>query len=535
MKIPVLFSLLFISYIKLCSSHPSQTVFQGKGTTSKKIAIIGGGASGSSTAMFLSNTIGKSIPIDITVFEKNNYIGGRSTTVRIKDDPNLGEIELGASIFVEVNYNMMNATKKFSLDLKKHTDETKLGIWDGDSFIFEESGNQYWDMLKILWRYGRSPLKFNSHKNSILEKFLQVYQKDLASFTTLDDIINRLDLDDLVNQTATKYYIDSLGDKFVYEMLQTASRGNYNQDTDFIHAFGALVSMAAGSDSWTVAGGNYRIFEQFLERSINTKVHLNTKVTSIEYNIHNDQKYTVYTSSSSSDPHEENVEKENGQDFDIVVIASPLHSSDIDTSCLKLSKHHFNRDYHTVHVTLVTGFADPTYFGRNKDDVPTEIITTGIPLVDHFNKKQAFFTSITRQETLDNGESVYKLFSPNKLTDEDLSVLFYNTSWVYHHEWQAFPKLYPNGNRETENYDWPSLILHGFHQYDKNNNNSENNLDDQLNNGGIIYANAFESFISTMETQTIIGKNIAKIIYDQWCYHDNENLCVPFGDGWGDL
>ncbi|KAI9307902.1 Prenylcysteine lyase-domain-containing protein [Cunninghamella echinulata] len=529
--------LLFLLNISLCSSHSPQIVFQGKSPV-KKIAIIGGGASGTSTAFWLSNTIGQSIPIDITVYEKNNYIGGRSTTIPIKDDPSLGYIELGASIFVEANYNMMNASKKFGFPLKRLTAATKLGIWDGESFLFEESGNQYWDVLKLFWRFGTAPLKFSSHKDKILGKFLKVYQDDLPSFTTLDDIIDYLDLNELVNQTATDYFATKYGDQFVHEMIQTGSRGNYNQDVDYLHAFGALVSMAAGSGAWSLEDGNYRIFEKFLEKSTNTKLYLNTKVTSIDFDIHRDKKYTIYTHPSSSSTVDQK-EKEEGQDFDMIVLASPLHLSDIDTSCLKLHKHHFERDYHTVHVTMIAGYPNPSYFGRNEDNVPTAIITTGEPLVNHFKNKQPPFTTFTRHKTLDNGEGVYKMFSQKKLTDQDLSSLFYNTSWVYRHEWQAFPKLYPSGNHDANIKDWPSIILHGFHR-DKVNRNEKDSDDhddnDYLSNGGIIYANAFENFISTMETQTIIGKNIAKVIYDHWCYdNDNENLCTPFGDGWGNF
>lgn len=33
-----------------------------------------------------------------------------------------------------------------------------------------------------------------------------------------------------------------------------------------------------------------------------------------------------------------------------------------------------------------------------------------------------------------------------------------------------------------------------------------------------------------METQTVSGKNAARLLYDKWC-HDRH--CQPFGDGWG--
>ena len=70
---------------------------------------------------------------------------------------------------------MMNATKRFNLERKRMVDDNKkddnnnkkgLGIWDGKEFLFEETGNGYWDTAKFLWRYGYSAVKvqFNLYK-----------------------------------------------------------------------------------------------------------------------------------------------------------------------------------------------------------------------------------------------------------------------------------------------------------------------------------------------------------------------------------
>lgn len=97
-----------------------------------------------------------------TIFEQSNYIGGRSTTVDIKGNASLGTIELGASIFVEANKNLMTASEKFGLQLTRLTGiESKrggLGVWDGKEFVFEETGS-YWDTVKMIWRYGLTPMK----------------------------------------------------------------------------------------------------------------------------------------------------------------------------------------------------------------------------------------------------------------------------------------------------------------------------------------------------------------------------------------
>lgn len=107
------------------------------------------------------------LQVNITIFERNNYIGGRSTAIPIKGDYSLGTIELGASIFVEANKNLMLATERFGLNRTTLTsleeqvsakNRPGLGVWNGEKFLFEES-DSYWDNIKSLWRYGFTPLK----------------------------------------------------------------------------------------------------------------------------------------------------------------------------------------------------------------------------------------------------------------------------------------------------------------------------------------------------------------------------------------
>lgn len=82
--------------------------------SSTRVAIIGAGSAGSSAAYHLHQY---APDVNMTVFEKNSYIGGRSTSVQIQDDP-LEVAELGASIFVDANYILGNASKTFNLELE---------------------------------------------------------------------------------------------------------------------------------------------------------------------------------------------------------------------------------------------------------------------------------------------------------------------------------------------------------------------------------------------------------------------------------
>lgn len=62
---------------------------------------------------------------------------GGSTTVHPYNDSAYEPVELGASIFVDVNKNLMRAAREFNLSLYGFEDEDgDLGIWDGEQFLY---------------------------------------------------------------------------------------------------------------------------------------------------------------------------------------------------------------------------------------------------------------------------------------------------------------------------------------------------------------------------------------------------------------
>mgnify|MGYP001061696697 FL=1 len=96
----------------------------------------GAGAAGSSTAYHLSqyaNDLG--LNVNITIFEKENRIGGRTLTINPYGDASQ-VVELGASIFVQINQILYNAAQQFGLvTISQNSDsgvEGHLGVWDGD-------------------------------------------------------------------------------------------------------------------------------------------------------------------------------------------------------------------------------------------------------------------------------------------------------------------------------------------------------------------------------------------------------------------
>jgi prenylcysteine oxidase / farnesylcysteine lyase len=141
----------------------------------------------------------------------------------------------------------------------------------------------------------------------------------------------------------------------------------------------------------------------------------------------------------------------------------------------------------TLHVTLVAtkGAVSPALFNET-NPVPITILTT-LPT----NLSEApIFNSVNCVRRLPSGESVYKIFSPKEMTDEILGDFFIGATldWVYRKAWKAYPKLDP-----TDTFGPLELYP-------------------DSKTAGFWYTSGIESFISTMETSALSGRNIAALI-----------------------
>lgn len=123
-----------------------------------KVAIIGAGAAGSSSAFWIAKAKARAnVAVEVDVYEKEGHVGGRkyfhwsiatlysyiarsigSTVVYPYDDVTLDPVELGGSIFVESNKNLWRASDEFNLERLNFDDGDGQGVgfWDGESFVF---------------------------------------------------------------------------------------------------------------------------------------------------------------------------------------------------------------------------------------------------------------------------------------------------------------------------------------------------------------------------------------------------------------
>jgi prenylcysteine oxidase / farnesylcysteine lyase len=147
------------------------------------------------------------IPINITVFERSSYVGGRSTTVNAFDDPQF-PVELGASIFVEVNEILKNSSHLFNLKPRKSdTDPETLGIWDGSKFVYtQKDSGWYWlDAAKLIWKYGLAPIRTHRLMKSTVGRFRQLYEHPYFPFRSLSAAVVDLDLVSVTSMTGEQF------------------------------------------------------------------------------------------------------------------------------------------------------------------------------------------------------------------------------------------------------------------------------------------------------------------------------------------
>ncbi|KAI9822572.1 MAG: hypothetical protein M1827_000291 [Pycnora praestabilis] len=487
----------------------------------KRVAIIGAGSGGASAAYYLNNFAAESgINVNITVFERSPYVGGRSTTIDVYDEPS-EPVEVGASIFVNVNRNLVSAAKAFGLiteefgGARSQDDSDKLGVWNSNEFVFtqNEDGYYWWSIAKLIWKYGWTPIRTQNLMKSTVGKFLMMYEAPHFPFRSLSDVAYNLGLTAVTAATGEQFLKENkIGPPFSTEIIQASTRVNYGQNLGLIHGLETMVCMATDG-GMAIQGGNWRIFDGMLEAA-DAHVRLNTRVKEIHRSANRTYDIKYIRTISSLDVGRIQDEQEN---FDSVIIAAPLQFTDISISPA-LSKPLDKIPYVNLHVTLFTSphKLSATAFNLPEgSSVPSVILTTLPPGVNYGSSENGVgptgFFSISTLRTLTNPsttrhEYLYKIFSPEPLDDVFLSSLLdlpapsstftsatksripkEDISWRHDKQWYSYPYLYPRVTFDDIQLDW-----------------------------NLWYTSGIESFISTMETSSLMGMNVARLVTDDW-------------------
>ncbi|ANB15495.1 prenylcysteine lyase, putative [Sugiyamaella lignohabitans] len=439
------------------------------------IAIIGAGAGGSSAAYHLSNY--SRHQVDVTIFDKNDYIGGRVKTIEIEGE----SYELGGSIFVTVNSLLIEGAEQFNLNIstpeEPEGNNSTVSVWDGQELIYDfPRGWSWWKGILFLKDFGLSPLYATYYMRTTIGKFLQLYEEPLFPWSSLTTVVDEVGLTELIG-TDSRTWLNkntSVGTKFQDTILQALTRVNYASNLDHIHSLAAMVCLAAEDGVRQIVGGNNQIFHNWVKAS-GAYVKLNHPVSNI---VKSNEGWLV-----------------DGNYFDYVILAAPFAHSDLsiisgthgeDVHLIETEKLIPDVPYVELHVTFVLSkekIDGGNYFGKYGYSYGTILTTTTPPYAE------PQFLSLSQEGTTEKGHYVYKLFSYEDLSDEQLIDIF---GWVktpktllkvWRKTWYSYPKMQPVS--ELANIEIaPNLF----------------------------YTSGMDPFISTMETNALSGKNIAKLL-----------------------
>lgn len=410
-------------------------------------------------------------------------------------------VELGASIFVQVNHNLVNAVNEFNLSASginrvRHYDGGLLGIWNGREFVFVQSASDtWWDTAKALWRYGLAPIKTVRLMKATVGKFLKMYEAPYFPFKSLSQVVYDLGLTAVTAATGEQYLNENgIGALFANEIIQASTRVNYAQNLPFIHGLEAMVCMAT-EGAMAVEGGNWQIFSSMINAS-GADVRLGTGVRKLEkldngsYVVHSEPTDDRLAASTDAP-----------QAFDEVILAGPKQFSYID---FQPAPRHTPDEipYVQLHVTLFTSghLLQPEAFNLKPGERVPQIVLTTLPPDEQPRNSSAgvgspgfYSISLLRETRGRRGqEYLYKIFSPSHVSDDFLGTILGSSakdtvSWRYDKVWNSYP------------YELPRVTF------------EEIKLDD-----GLWYTSGIESFISTMETSSLMGMNVARLMVDEW-------------------
>lgn len=470
-----------------------------------QVAVIGAGAAGSSAAYHLSKYAAEAdLTLNITVYERCDYIGGRSTTVNVHGH-NLSHAELGASIFVDVNHILVEAvrafnltTSSFGLQSRQNLAAPSLGIWDGTQFVvtLSPSGPSWWDTAKLLWRYGLSPVRTRSLMKGTVGKFLELYNTPHFPFPSLTEAASDVGLPDITGVTGAELLsTNGIGLAFANDIVQASTRVNYAQNLEYIHGLETMVCMATDG-AMSVEGGNWQIFEHMLQTS-RANIMLDTAVKNLGAG--QDGKLLI----GSAQGNQAGVAH---SEVDAIIIAAPFHQTGISIKLENITLPE-KIAYVALHVTL---FTSPCQLSKEAFNIPVDqqvplTILTTLPKDEtpRDGSKAAGspgFYSISTLDVVENPttgdqEYLYKIFSPEEA----------NTAWIIDH--------LDSGRSDPEHViTW--MVHKLWHSYPEEVPRVE--FDDIELGHNVWYTGGMESFISTMETNALMGKNVANLLVSRF-------------------
>ncbi|KAH7382088.1 hypothetical protein BKA64DRAFT_713325 [Cadophora sp. MPI-SDFR-AT-0126] len=396
----------------LPKSNPGSST-QTHPTENKKVAVIGSGLAGATTAYYLHNFIREHQNVDITIFERESQIGGRIKSVKYRGLT----IEVGAPSASTNDAFFLKAMKDVGLSPKRldarwmmQRMET-VGVWNGPALINYEphepqcttwwelllavwkDGEQpwalrklsrpsWWNLARLMWRYGLSPWTLD-RSSSANRRSLNKFGPETPSwkrqpFSGLGSELRNAGLEDGVLDPADVFFRKlNLSDSFLVEVVGPLSRARFAQNIEDIRGIAAEVAYEEHyARKVSVQDGNYRLVERLIALS-KASVKLYSKVKEIRKGVSKQYRLLVESLPHSTKPDV----SQSWEEFDAVVIASPFCMNDIrwdgDGTDAPVARNTVSKPVtHVTHFASSRGIS-PTFLNLSPNMIlPTHILTT---------------------------------------------------------------------------------------------------------------------------------------------------------------
>ena len=518
------------------SSDDRQARLQGAPDKETRIAIIGAGLSGASTAYHLRENAPSDQPLSITIFNSSERIGERVASFPVPDTQNRTILETGAASFSTDDECITQSVEKLDLALVDtetcwsllgclHSPLRRTGIWNGKEIIGKpllalrlsewldkhgllwivkpvvwSNNMSVWDTLRLLhwndlkldpglqascdftspsiWRrihmryeYGSSPALFRRAVHTTTERFQHFGRTD--RFSEVGEELRRVGLHGDIAKLSAADYLTGLGISklFQIEVIEPCVRARSSLDLTQVSAIDAMMACRESKET-SLVGGNIRLAGAMMNASL-ADLQLRSEVVGIEHG--RDRRYKLSIAGASDlTLHED-------REYDVVVLAAPVHGSPLLDSLQKLGSLSKNLlsplSYTSTHVTyFATEHAFKSkYLNLAVDaDIPDRLLTTsaesnlmsltkwdgmGFYWEDRFWRKRPWLTPSKPEDyECANGkfhyENLYRVMTRRHVSDRELAAMIGKTwedgqnatdvgfSWVHRQEWnKSFPKF----------------------------------------------------------------------------------------------
>jgi protoporphyrinogen oxidase len=288
-----------------------------KSSRQAKVAIIGAGIGGASTSFFVQKFLEEQRfqSANITVFERNDYIGGRLKHIIFGPDRLV--VEVGGAAWANDNHWMAYMAKELKINVTNGNSQnekiSEFKVWQGNGF------SPVFQLLKDDQPMTSTVLETEAE---FLKNINSNYHQQITEepFTTINMFLKFGDMIKYSCETIMSFFVArNVSAEYVETELIPVNRAIYNQGSD-ANSFSLLASLDAILSQNAVDEGNSHMVEVMFE-SAKAQVLLSTTVTKVTKT---DQgKYTMSIETKES----EKTNADELEDFDVVFIAAPIEQS----------------------------------------------------------------------------------------------------------------------------------------------------------------------------------------------------------------